>query len=447
MVPVNANKSSTVPAVRHDSIQESHVAALPSRKRRRVEQLPSPESLSRSEDMGGSDTCSIINKISRAANVPEEWRDALDPVLNNTIDARESRIRPFRNAILSGRLAPLTNCAYGIAEDALDNVDIRQPIIWSGKDHVGVNTADIRTAIEDAFCGFGESAKKIKANGQHYEADYTTRQLHACQKPEINLRTVQGYHDTSRTPQYLVLNVLDHGFPFFVPKMIEEREHPFYNDEGQVDHLWGANYTPGGVAIDLHIDNGARGSTWHGEGPKLWTLYPPTPNNVSLLCEKHAENNRYELIEEELEGGCYAVFFSTQSIEIPPGWLHATYALGSGFVNGTNWWCAEGLEVSAEIYSNEIRLGQSQDLWYVHMLLRTLSAAVTAPKGAFYVEVVNGLRKLCPQKMGRPLSDFVKGKIGNKKVKELSERIQKKIKADMPDAKCDTCSSLLGHLP
>jgi amino acid transporter len=86
-------------------------------------------------------------------------------------------------------------------------------------------------------------------------------------------------------------------------------------------------------------------------------------------------------------------------------------------------------------------------IWMTFVLFWSSWPAVTAPKGAFYVEVVKGLRKLCPQKMGRPLSDFVKGKIGNKKVKELSERIQKKIKADMPDAKCDTCSSLLGHLP
>jgi hypothetical protein len=455
MPSVRPSKSSAVatsPPVCHDSDSDIiYVATMPSRKRRRVDvpakRLPTPESLGSSGDKEGEDTSNTKKPKPRAVGVPEEWREALQPVLNNTVDTREPRIRPFRNAILSGRVAPLTNCAYGTAKDALDGVDIRRPIIWTDKDHVNDNLSDIRTAIEDAFCGFGEGAKKSKGNGQRYEADHPTEQLHEDHMPEINLRIIQGYHDTSRSPQYLTLNVEKHRFPFSVSKMIEEREHAFFNDEGEVDHYWGANYTPGGVAVDLHADNGSRGSTWHGEGPKLWTLYPPTRKNIRLLCEHADVNNRYRLLEEQLYGGCYAVFFSTQTVEIPPGWLHATYALGSGFVNGTNWWCAEGLTSSAEIYSNEIRLGQPKDLSDIYMLMRTLSAAVDAPFGAFHEQLIDGLKKLCPQKMGRPLSDFVRRKSGNKQVKELSESIQKAIKRDIPNAECDTCDNFLGHLP
>jgi hypothetical protein len=81
------------------------------------------------------------------------------------------------------------------------------------------------------------------------------------------------------------------------------------------------------------------------------------------------------------------------------------------------------------------------------MLMRTLSAAVDAPFGAFHEQLIDGLKKLCPQKMGRPLSDFVRRKSGNKQVKELSESIQKAIKRDIPNAECDTCDNFLGHLP
>ncbi|KAF2868480.1 hypothetical protein BDV95DRAFT_609958 [Massariosphaeria phaeospora] len=384
---------------------------------------------------------------SNKPEIPNAWRKALDPILYNTLDPeREARIRPFRAGILSGRLQALTNFADGTGPQALDGVDLNTPIVWRNHDFVGTDPLEIQCALENAIFGFYDGSKKNQTSGLRYEADKPNRQILERDVPNINLRILQSFRNPSMTPLYFAINTHVPGFVLGPTPEIAEREHTF-----QVETESSANYTPESICYAPPQDNGTRGNAHHALGPKLWVFYPPTPTNITRLIHLHTSNTKYALLEPSLSPGLYALLESSQTIQIPPGWLHATYALASSIVNGTNWWSAEGLASTALILSEEIKVGQHKEVGDVLHLLRCLKAAVDAAphKPGFWTDAVRALRLLCPVQLGASLGDFVFRKRGNKEANGLAGEIRRALREMGGELGCESegCGGLLEHLP
>lgn len=84
-----------------------------------------------------------------------------------------------------------------------------------------------------------------------------------------------------------------------------------------------------------------------GYSERIWLLYPPAKENLSVFAQSSGESGRLSKISGKLVEGCIARVDSSRVVYLPPGWLHATFTTKPGALVGINFESLEGLEIMA----------------------------------------------------------------------------------------------------
>jgi hypothetical protein len=66
--------------------------------------------------------------------------------------------------------------------------------------------------------------------------------------------------------------------------------------------------------------------------PKVWVIWPPTEENLSLLQDLYGQGNKFLRCYKQLKGGVFVVQNHGQTLLLPPYNSHATFSLGGSIV-------------------------------------------------------------------------------------------------------------------
>jgi hypothetical protein len=127
--------------------------------------------------------------------------------------------------------------------------------------------------------------------------------------------------------------------------------------------------------------------------------------NITHFSALHGHSEKLSKLHDKLEGGTYAVVFDQEAIFMPPGYIHATYALSNSIIIGTQWSSAEGLSTATLITTHDMRSGSTQELQQIVPFVLSLTLALE--KGE-YEECCVALQAMCEKRLGSSLNELVR---------------------------------------
>ncbi|KAF2123576.1 hypothetical protein P153DRAFT_391413 [Dothidotthia symphoricarpi CBS 119687] len=178
-----------------------------------------------------------------------------------------------------------------------------------------------------------------------------------------------------------------------IPLLPREARH---FDEDSIQGFYNSNMTPEGTLVDIHQDNLdvlSICTDW-----KMWVFFPTTPSNMNLFRrEQMSKSFKLNKLRHDLEHGQYAITAEHDSIYIPTGWLHATYALRNSLTIGTVWSSAEGLANTTDRLIAELNPPEVAE--FVISSLSELRPFLECLKQAFqhkmFAECRSALQRIC----------------------------------------------------
>jgi hypothetical protein len=183
------------------------------------------------------------------------------------------------------------------------------------------------------------------------------------------------------------------------------------------------------------------------DAEKLWLLWPATPENLDVFYgDAEQQHRRLPHLVSRLKHGTYAITSKGAAIYLPPGMLHATYALEGGAIVGVQWSSAESLDMASQITAREV----ASTLQFTHEAQPFLEAIMSALKIGKRLEVCQALSRICPAKTRQDLKRLEKS-TADKEVKELCKEVKglKYWDGSDFDRTCgaEGCNDVLSHLP
>ncbi|KAL2356356.1 hypothetical protein BJ546DRAFT_600607 [Cryomyces antarcticus] len=114
------------------------------------------------------------------------------------------------------------------------------------------------------------------------------------------------------------------------------------DDVFYIEHktLTSANITPRSTLVDLHHDEGYGVETLYG-GAKLWVVYPPTEENLSVMASLYGKKKRFMSNHDRFHGGLFIEQKAGETILLPPYCVHLVFTLESSILCGFEIYAAE----------------------------------------------------------------------------------------------------------